>query len=277
MCELHRQYKYTSFIVLNFSTDARIDAIAMRAATAVNCKQSIRVHIVPDLPSAVMTGFFHPIIVLPKQDMELEDHKIEYILRHEIAHFVGGDTWYKLISQILVCILWWNPVIYLFRRSIEQLLELRSDALACSTLSNVEKGEYTAVLLTVAKRSFKALSTLRSTGFIGIRKSLYFKHRISILLSPKEPKRASWLTALIVCLSIVLYLGSYTFIVQPAALPPDAEAPGFYVPTPDTTYLVPIDSGQYEVWVNGVCIATISAEAAKTEPFNQFPIYEKEN
>lgn len=260
------------------SRDARINQIANKAAEAVHCSVDVNVYITNSIPSPIMTGFFHPIVLIPTSTIEMTDLEIEYILRHEIAHHKGGDIWYKLAVQILVCILWWNPAVYLLRRSVSQLLELRCDSRACHSLDAKERSDYSGVLVKVIRNTLDTPKKLISSGFIGSFDSLFVKQRIKILMTKSVPKRSPLATVLIACICVTLYVGSYSFIVQPAAPPPEAEEDDSMVMvTPENAWLVPTDEDKYELWVDGVHIATISSGSLAIPPYNQLPIQEKEN
>jgi len=222
-----------------------------------------------------MTGVFHPIVVLPQSVTDLDALEIEYILRHEISHYTGGDIWYKLVGQLLICLLWWNPAVYLLRRSINHLLELRSDSRACKSLTGDSREQYSTVLLKVAKKSIAARNNNYNAGFIGQFEFKYVRHRISILLSPHTNKKSPLLTTLVACICISLYLVSYSFIIQPAARPPEANDNGYVRITPENAWLIPIEADQYEVWVEGIYFTTIPTEKLTIPPFYELPIYEK--
>jgi len=274
VCELIRQYRFTK-LVIGFPENPHITEIARIAAEAVGCKSSVDVHIVPNFPSPIMTGVFHPIVVLPQSVTDLDALEIEYILRHEISHYTGGDIWYKLVGQLLICLLWWNPAVYLLRRSINHLLELRSDSRACKSLTGDSREQYSTVLLKVAKKSIAARNNNYNAGFIGQFEFKYVRHRISILLSPHTNKKSPLLTTLVACICISLYLVSYSFIIQPAARPPEANDNGYVRITPENAWLIPIEADQYEVWVEGIYFTTIPTEKLTIPPFYELPIYEK--
>lgn len=255
----------------------RLEAIGRRAADGVGCTAYVNVQISRDFPTPIMTGFRRPVIFLPPDIADLDDRQIEYILRHEISHYIKGDLWYILGIRLLVCLLWWNPAVYLLHRSVIQLLELRSDQLACQSLNMEEKVNYSAVILEQLRNALGKEKGLVSAGFIGISEKRYLKHRIKLLTSSSHKKTSPWMTSMIVAICILLFVGSYMFIVQPAALPDDPNDTDFVFPTPENAYLVPISDNQYEIWIEGTYYATITSESAKMPPFDQFPIYKKED
>ena len=264
--------------IRKLSRDARINQIANKAAEAVHCSADVDVYVTNAIASPIMTGFFHPVVLIPKSTTEMTDLEIEYIIRHEIAHYKGGDIWYKLAVQILICILWWNPAVYLLRRTVSQLLELRCDNRACQSLGSKEKADYSGVLLEVIRKTLDTPKKTISSGFVGNFDSLYIQQRIKILMTKSVPKRSPLATVLIACICLTLYVGSYLFIVQPAGLPPETEgSPSMIMITPENAWLVPIGNDQYEVWVNNKLWSTVSVNAISFPPLNDLPIYEKED
>lgn len=273
---LTKQSRLVAFVRFN-DVPLRLEAIGRRAADGVGCTAYVNVQISHDYPTPIMTGFRRPVILLPTDIADLDDRQIEYILRHEISHYIKGDLWYILGIRLLVCLLWWNPVVYLLHRSVIQLLELRSDQLACQTLSMEEKINYSAVILKQLRSALGKEKRLILTSFIGVSEKRYLKHRIKLLTSPPHKKASPWMTGVIVAVCMLFFVGSYTFIVQPAALPDDPNDTDFVFPTPENAYLVPISDDQYEIWIEGTYYATITSESAKMPPFDQFPIYKKED
>lgn len=255
--------------------NAHLCQLAASAADAVSCSAPVRVYTTPDYTYPMMIGFARPIILLPESCASFSDEEIIYILRHEISHFLGRDLWIKLGIHILVCLMWWNPAVYLLRRSIDQLLELRCDRIACRLMTEAERADYTSILLQVLHTdNFVTPAKSVSAGFAGHSNKAFFKQRIRLLLSSVSTKTSRRLTVMTLVVCLLLYLGSYAFIFQPAALPPIDEEHQMVVVSPETAYLVPTEDGNYEMWVNGSLYVTISAETVKQPPFNELPIKE---
>ena len=256
--------------------DARLARIAEKASAAVGCTVPVKVAVTSVFSSPLMTGFVRPIILLPEYTLKMDNSKIEYILRHEIVHFTGGDLWRKLAIHLLACILWWNPAAYLLRRSVNQLLELRADRSACLLMDDSARDAYIDTLLFVAKKAVSLPKDMIFAGFIGKFDSLYDMQRIDLLMEKPAEKKRPVLRFLTVLLCVSVFVGSYTFIVQPASLPPEADDSSMVAITPENAWLVPIAEGKYELWVNNVYSITLPAEAIASPPFNQLPIKEKE-
>lgn len=107
--------------------------------------------IVPSCEVPISIGVFRKRILLPRQDYTQQE--LHYILLHEHAHFDRHDHLIKMLVQIVCCIFWWNPLAYLLRREISQMLELRCDKAVTQNLTPEEKEEYLSVLLKLVKDS----------------------------------------------------------------------------------------------------------------------------
>lgn len=68
-------------------------------------------------------GVFRPVILLPKWTDRKNEQQMQYILLHEYVHIRRFDTVRKLAAAFILCIYWWNPIVWimyvLFNRDIE--------------------------------------------------------------------------------------------------------------------------------------------------------------
>ncbi|MFV0400281.1 MAG: M56 family metallopeptidase [Oscillospiraceae bacterium] len=79
----------------------------------------------PLLSSPVLLGFVQPAIVLP--GMPEDEETLRCILRHEAVHYKRGDIVYIWLTQLAVCLHWFNPFVHLMSRQIERDRELSCD------------------------------------------------------------------------------------------------------------------------------------------------------
>ena len=131
-------------------------------------------------------------------------------------------------------------------------------------------------LLFVAKKAVSLPKDMIFTGFIGKFDSLYDMQRIDLLMEKPTQKQRPVLRFLTILLCVSVFVGSYTFIVQPAALPPESDDPTEVTITPENAWLVPAAEEKYEIWVDGTYYGTVSAEIITIPPYDQLPIKEKE-
>ena len=86
---------------------------------------SARIIVSPDVDMAKMTGVLKAHIYLP--EIYLTDNELEYVIRHELQHFKSNDILLKIFYHFLVILFWWNPIVHIFRKELDRLLELRCD------------------------------------------------------------------------------------------------------------------------------------------------------
>lgn len=106
-----------------------------------------------DIKAPYISGFFTPTIALPPVRWPEEDLRL--ILLHEWQHFCNRDQWIKLVFYGFCCVFWWNPVMWLLKRQLDQLLELRCDFKVLEKLPEEERDSYYEMLL----RTYRAIRT----------------------------------------------------------------------------------------------------------------------
>ena len=109
------------------SEETPLSRLCRRAAGDVGCRRPIQVGISSQVSTAMLAGFRNPAILLPANLSQLSEQQQYYILLHELCHYKKRDLWVKLGIQFFCCLLWWNPLVYLLKSSVDQLLELRCD------------------------------------------------------------------------------------------------------------------------------------------------------
>lgn len=77
------------------------------------------------ISTPAITGIFKPIVILPELDLTSTNFK--YIILHEIQHFKFHDIFLKICLELLCVLYWWNPIVFLLKQQILNLLELRID------------------------------------------------------------------------------------------------------------------------------------------------------
>ena len=92
-------------------SDIKILNLLSECEEKLNIKTRVELSCNPLIDSPMLVGFFHPRIVLPAH--RLEDKELSYIFVHELIHYKQKDMFYKWLIQIVVCIHWFNPFVYL--------------------------------------------------------------------------------------------------------------------------------------------------------------------
>ncbi len=139
-------------------SDRKILNLLSDCQEKLNVKTSVGLFHNSLIASPMVIGFFRPIILLPAG--ELEDKKLSYIFLHELIHCKQRDMFYKWLIQLVVCVHWFNPFIYLLEKEVNRSCELSCDEKVISILDDHARREYGDTLI-----SFLKSNTLNKGSF----------------------------------------------------------------------------------------------------------------
>jgi len=155
--------------------------------------------------SPMMTGFFHPVLLLP--DTDYSDTGLHMILKHELVHYKRGDIWYKLLMICANAVHWFNPLVYLMVTASNQDLEMSSDSAVIQDADTASRKQYSETIL-AAVRKGKMHQTAFSTYFDGGKKTM--KERlVNIFDVSRRRKGLLALCAIIIAVGITGALVAY--------------------------------------------------------------------
>ncbi|MCD8107529.1 MAG: M56 family metallopeptidase [Oscillospiraceae bacterium] len=90
-------------------------------------RRTVRVRLSDKTTTPLTYGIIHPVILLPI-GMDLSDEKqLKYVLMHEYIHIRKLDNLLKGISNVAVCIHWFNPLVWVLNKFLSRDIELRCD------------------------------------------------------------------------------------------------------------------------------------------------------
>jgi len=187
--------------------------------TVLKIHKAVDLRINPLVSSPMLIGFFHPCIILP--DGNLPEKEFHYTILHELIHYKRRDIYYKWVVQIVLCIHWFNPLLYLAARNINHLYELSCDEAVVNHLQTKEqRREYAGTLLNAMASKGVLKEQLASLTLSEDKKLL--KERMEAIMNENREKNIikkkillTVLTAAIIVTS--LFTGSYTAGANDAA------------------------------------------------------------
>lgn len=243
-----------------------VDAVIGRINRNYRKSKEFEVLLVSGIQTPAIFGLLHPKILMPEVDYS--EKEINYILCHEMLHYYRHDLIVKVLCELLCIIYWWNPVVFLLRKLLSRVLELRVDFLLTVDFSNEEKIDYMECII----KSMKA-GGRKNTNLVipfAILKRGIMKQRFNCIWENH------WIIKgkkgiLIVISSCLLFLISVSFVVEPwyeVDIPNTFDCPG-----QDDSYLLEKD-GYYEIYVENEKVGEVSEI---TEPLIGLKIYNKEN
>lgn len=131
-------------LLLSYGVFSHI-SLARRLKCALQCENDI--YELQGLPTAFVVGVIKPRIYLPTGLSEEYRH---YVVAHEQTHVQRGDLVVKYITYVLVCIHWFNPLMWISCCLMCRDMEMSCDERVLRTLGMEEKKAYSTALLAVA-------------------------------------------------------------------------------------------------------------------------------
>lgn len=199
-----------------------LQEIYEEAVRGLDYHGNVRIAVTGDSSVPVSVGFFHPIVLIPKEVLAYPEIEIYGIIRHELTHFLRGDVGKKRALDVLQCVFWWNPIVYYLKRSVIEMLEMECDDRACQGMSEDEKLIYFEAIQRVltAKPNKKILDL--GMSLTSNHKGKFLRRRYLEVLQP-IPKQSRAVTVFLAVISIAIFCFSYSFILQPAGMPTELD------------------------------------------------------
>ena len=90
-------------------------------------KKNKRFHVVECnfITTPQIFGIHKSFILIPAADHDIKNWRP--ILKHELIHYYHGHLLYNILCNIMCCLYWWNPLVYLFRKLMRHLMEMDVD------------------------------------------------------------------------------------------------------------------------------------------------------
>lgn len=226
---------------------------------------TFKVLLVPGIQTPAIFGLVHPKILMPMTNYVEKD--IYYILKHEMLHYYHHDMLVKALCGILCTIYWWNPAVFLLKKLIERVVEIRVDSILTSGFSEEEKTSYLECIVKSIRAGKQGKADLMIT--FAAQKGEAMNQRFHCIYENYWQGKGQK-GFLVVAFSCLLFLASVSFIVEPDY---GGDIPGtFDCPEPETSYLLEKD-GRYKIYVDGELVGEV---IEITEPLTELRIYKNE-
>ncbi len=143
------------------------------------------------ISSPFILGIISPKIYLPSN---MSSADIEFVISHENSHLKRRDHWWKPLGFLLLCVYWFNPVMWVAYVLLCRDIELACDEKVIKQMDAGDKKAYTSALLScsIPRRMISACPL--AFGEVGV------KNRVKNVLSYKKPAFWIILIAVIACI-----------------------------------------------------------------------------
>ena len=114
---------------------------------AVSMHLQGKLYLCDNIPTPFVLGIINPKIYLPS-DMAPENQS--YVLKHEAAHLRHRDHWWKPLGFLLLCVYWFQPLVWIAYFLFCRDLEMACDERAVAGMGEGERKAYSYALLSCA-------------------------------------------------------------------------------------------------------------------------------
>ena len=245
-------------------------------------KAVFRIYITPRNITPFIYGIFHPVIVLP--DSVHSKEELFYILSHETAHYYNHHTLYKFLCSLLEVIYFWNPLVKIFVKEINRIIEISVDSKVIAPLEPLGRLDYSKSLTSMARTLAEKKTTLAFTATYNptktddsrLNKSSKTKSSLSqriqmIIGSPDKIKTLAPNGLVSSLLLIGALMISLVFVFEPYRICNENEVGTFTSETRNLFYIINTD-GTYDLYLDGKYFATESEILDSSIPiYDSFP------
>ncbi len=157
------------------------------------------------IASPVLTGLLRARLYLPPDWRAWSPQQLRAILQHETEHLRGRDLWVLVMESAALVLFGLNPLVWLMRRRLTYLRELRCDMAALSA-SGMSALDYSKLLYAFAERQLRpAPAMANGIAFAAQHSTLY--QRLQHLLTRKEfemKTKKIWQVLLFGCMGVAM-------------------------------------------------------------------------
>ena len=148
----------------------------------LHVRRNLPVWICGKVDSPMLTGLFHPTLILPRTEFSQEQRM--FIFRHELAHYKRRDLWTKWVFLLAQSVHWFNPLVHILAKKANLDLENACDDTVLKGKDRLYRKAYGTVLLDVLTSQSHAVPL--STHFIGRKEEMLGRFRNMINTAPKK-------------------------------------------------------------------------------------------
>ena len=166
-----------------------------------NLKRKINVYKSSAVNSPVVFGILNPKIYLPL-DFEIDNETmLTHILAHEMEHIKRFDNLTNFILLLILCVHWFNPILWISKVLISNDIETACDEGALHRIGEQNKNVYAHSLLAIAQQNSRFSPTvLIAFGGTSV------KSRIKGILKYKKITVASVVAVVVIICTVMVFL-----------------------------------------------------------------------
>jgi len=149
-------------------------------------KRTVQIRQSDKIAAPLTYGIWKPIVLLPKTTDYTDERRLQYILAHEYAHIKRFDTLLKWVLAAVLCIHWFNPLVWVMYILSNRDIELSCDETVVRIFGETIKSAYALALIGLEEKKsrfnplcnnfsknsieerIKAIMKIKKTSLVGI-------------------------------------------------------------------------------------------------------------
>lgn len=110
-------------------------------------RRPVRVRYSDRITAPLTYGFLWPVILLPKELDWTDEERLAFILTHELAHIRRFDALWKWVLAAVLCLHWFNPLVWVMYLLANRDLELCCDSFVVARCGRETRAVYALTLV----------------------------------------------------------------------------------------------------------------------------------
>ena len=192
----------------------------LRGAERIPMEGKVPVMLADLFPSPCLVGLLHPCIAITAEVIQSKV-LLDMVLLHELTHFRRRDHLWTALRSILLCLWWWNPLVWLAAHYSREDCEAACDEAVICGMSLENRRQYGMSLIALLRKTPSARSLLLTTTAMQSSKRA-MKERITMIANWKNKGRIATI-CIALCAALLIPVLCTSAVGQTAATAgPDA-------------------------------------------------------
>ncbi len=176
-------------------------------------RRSLQIRYLDRISVPLTYGIFKPVILLSKEMDWKNEMQLQYILMHEYIHIRRFDAVLKAILAVLLCLHWFNPLVWCMHVLANRDIELACDEAVVHALGQEKKEEYALTLIDLAA------SNCSSAPLINHFSKNVMEERIKSIMKTKKIRLMSIILAAVLVVGAVVVFATSPAISETPTYP----------------------------------------------------------
>lgn len=167
-----------------------VSYISLRIKVRASVLYRDNIYYCDNIDTPFILGIIKPKIYLPSA---LDEQSLDYVIKHENAHLKRGDHITKLTGYLLLCVYWFDPLVWVAYILLCRDIEKACDQKAVQNMDTAALKAYASALLCCSIKRTNIAACPLAFGEVGV------KGRIKAVLNYKKPAFWIIIVAIVLC------------------------------------------------------------------------------